>query len=79
MNNKGVKDFSFEEICPFPFEKSINMIPFPPNFEILNSTNTWEEHVSSHISTNFSSYVKKWPIVKTILRESSHEVLEAPH
>ena len=34
MNNKGVKDFSFEEICPFPFDKFINMIPFPPKFEI---------------------------------------------
>ena len=34
MNKKGVKDFLFEEICPFPFDRSINMIPFPPNFEI---------------------------------------------
>ena len=34
MNNKGMKYFSFEEICPFPFDKSINMVPFPPNFEI---------------------------------------------
>lgn len=34
MNNKGVKDFSFEEIFPFPFDRSINMIPFLPNFEI---------------------------------------------
>ena len=34
MNNKGVKDFSFEEICPFPFDKSINVVPFPPSFKI---------------------------------------------
>ena len=34
MNNKGVKDFSFEDICPFPFNKSINMVPFRPGFEI---------------------------------------------
>ena len=34
MSNKWVKDFSFEEIFPFPFDRSINMIPFPPNFEI---------------------------------------------
>lgn len=34
MNNKGVKDFSFEEICPFPFDKSISMVPFPSGFEI---------------------------------------------
>ena len=34
MNNKGVKDVSLEEIFPFPFNKSINMVPFPPGFEI---------------------------------------------
>ena len=34
MNKKGVKDVSFEEISPFPFDKSINMVPFPPGFEI---------------------------------------------
>ena len=34
MNNKGVKDVSFEEIFSFPFDKSISMLPFPPNFEI---------------------------------------------
>ena len=34
MRNKGVKDFSFEEIFPFLFDKSINMIPFPPNIVI---------------------------------------------
>lgn len=34
MNNKWVKDFSFEEIFPFPFDRSINMILFPPIFEI---------------------------------------------
>ena len=34
MINKGVKDFSFEEICPFPFDKSINMVSFPPGFDI---------------------------------------------
>ena len=34
MNKKGVKDVSFEEICPFPFDKSINMVSFPPGFEI---------------------------------------------
>ena len=35
MRNKGMKYFSFEEIFPFPSEKSINMIPFMLNFEIL--------------------------------------------
>ena len=34
MNKKGVKDVFFEEICPFPFNKSINMVPFPPSFDI---------------------------------------------
>lgn len=34
MNNKGVKDVIFEKIFPFPFDKSINMVPFPPSFEI---------------------------------------------
>lgn len=34
ITNKRVKDFSFEEVYPFPFDKSISMIPFPPNFEI---------------------------------------------
>jgi len=29
-----MRDFSFEEICPFPFDRSINMISFPQNFEI---------------------------------------------
>ena len=34
MSNKGVKDFSFKKICPFPFEKYINMISFLPKFQI---------------------------------------------
>ncbi len=34
MNKKGVKDVSFNEICPFPFDKSINMVPFLTSFEI---------------------------------------------
>jgi len=28
------KTFSFEEVCPYPFDKSLQMIPFPLHFEI---------------------------------------------
>ena len=34
MTNKGVKDFSFEEVCSFRFDRSISMVSFPQNFEI---------------------------------------------
>ena len=26
--------YTFEEICPYPFNSSIQMIPFPNNFEM---------------------------------------------
>lgn len=28
------KRYTFEEICLYPFYKSINMVPYPPNFYI---------------------------------------------
>lgn len=28
------KTFSLEEVCPYPFDRSLQMIPFPPNFTI---------------------------------------------
>jgi len=31
---QGKKPFSLENICAYPFDKSLNMIPFPPHFEI---------------------------------------------
>ena len=79
MSNKGVKDFSFEEICPFPFDRSINMILFLPNFDIPKFDKYMGEtcHVT-HLK-EFLSYVKKCPIVRIILRGSSHKVLEALH
>ena len=43
MSNKGVKDFSFEEIFPFPFDRSIDMISFPPNFGIPKFNKYMEE------------------------------------
>jgi len=29
------KTFSLEEVCPYPFDRSLPMIPFPHNFTIL--------------------------------------------
>lgn len=26
--------YSINEICPYPFDRSLNMIPFPPNSDI---------------------------------------------
>ena len=43
MSNKGVKDSSFEKNCPLPFDRSINMIPFPPNFKIPKFDKYMEE------------------------------------
>lgn len=28
------KSYNLEDICPYPFDKSLNMIPFSQNFEM---------------------------------------------
>lgn len=34
MQGGNTRRYSLQEICPYPFDISLNMIPFPPNCEI---------------------------------------------
>lgn len=60
QENNFERVFKFEELCPYPFDKSIIAMSFPKHFEMPKFVENEGKAILGITSNNFTWLVKRW-------------------
>lgn len=81
MQRGTTQRYSLEDICPYPFDKSLNMIPFPPNYEIpkynkYNGKTDPQDHVREFFIMSIEFVHNETYLMRLFLRSFGGQAME---